>query len=318
MISVIIPTFNRATLLEITLRSIAQQTLPFSAYEIIVIDNASTDNTKAITLSLANEIPNIRYIYEPAPGLHSGRHRGMKEAKGDILVYADDDIEPLPEWLASIQECFRDPQVAIVGGKNIPNYESPPPAWLDELWEQTPQGKYITYFSLLDFGDNVKEIHPMFVFGCNFSVRKKVLEEIKGFHPDGMPGNLLKFRGDGETHVAESVHAAGYKTIYHPKASVKHWVPASRMNQDYIRKRAYSEGITYSYSFTRKHPDGNQGASSIKSFFRKIKSRFDNLFLSKLRKEILKATSEGYAYHQAEMKKDETLRQWVLKENYLD
>jgi glucosyl-dolichyl phosphate glucuronosyltransferase len=313
MISVIIPTFNRASLLKLTLNSIVNQTLQQDEFEVLVIDNASTDSTKEVTLSFEKSFKHLRYIYEAAPGLHAGRHRGMKESRGEILVFADDDIDALPVWLEGIKESFQDASVGMVGGKNIPNYESEPPPWMDQLWETTPDGKYITYFSLLDFGDQVKSIDPRFVFGCNFSVRKDLLQKIKGFHPDGMPGPMLRFRGDGETFVAEQVQAAGYKTIYHPKASVKHWVPASRMNRDYIKKRAYAEGITRSYSDTRKHL-----LTSEPGLLKLLKSKISRLLMTDLQKEIADATAAGYRFHQTEMKRDQALRDWVLKEHYLD
>jgi len=317
MISVIIPTLNRSDLLFTTLRSITKQSLPIDDFEILVIDNGSKDDTQKVVSNFQSSFRQLKYVQETNPGLHSGRHRGLAESKGDILVFADDDIEALPTWLEGIQESFENNDTGLVGGKNIPNYESQPPQWVDELWETYEEGRYITYFSLLDFGDAVKEINPHFVFGCNFAIRKNLLLQIKGFHPDGMPQSLIKFRGDGETHVATQVQELGFRTIYNPKASIKHWVPSSRMNMEYIQKRAFSEGITQSFIDTRKKKILERQVFPPSLFAKYIKEKISGFFLSDVRKQIRSSFRDGYNFHQSELKKDKDLLQWVLKDNYL-
>jgi len=317
-ISVVIPSRNRSVLLERTLRSLLLQSYSQDKFEVIVIDNGSTDNTKEIVDKISTEIRNLKYSYVEKPSLHEGRHAGLRLSEAQILVYADDDIEALPSWLQGINDAFLDDNVGLVGGKNIPNYESEPPAWIENLWEVTPDGRYITYFSLLDLGDEMKEINPHFVFGCNFAIQKSILVQAKGFHPDGMPTPLLKYRGDGETYVADQVFAMGFKTIYNPQASVKHWLPTSRMNLDYIKKRAYAEGVTQSYIDTRKK-NLKEPAKEFKllSMARYLKKNTKEFFLTDLKKQILKSFREGYNFHQSELKKDKDLLSWVLKDSYL-
>src|SRR5262252_6825402 len=88
-ISVVVPTYNRADSLALTLPSLLNQSLVRTAYELVVVDNASTDSTPAVVDSLRRSHPGyrIRYFHEPVPGLLSGRHRGAKEAEGHILVF---------------------------------------------------------------------------------------------------------------------------------------------------------------------------------------------------------------------------------------
>src|SRR5215216_4801701 len=102
MISVIIPTYNRATLLRKALQSIVKQTLSKKEFEVIVIDNNSTDNTAEVVSQYAYNWNNLKYFHESSAGLHAARHRGLKESAGEILVFADDDIEALPSWLEGI------------------------------------------------------------------------------------------------------------------------------------------------------------------------------------------------------------------------
>jgi glucosyl-dolichyl phosphate glucuronosyltransferase len=171
----------------------------------------------------------------------------------------------------------------------------------------------MTHFSLLNFGEEKLEIHPHFVFGCNFSIRKSVLLKVGGFHPDGMPGALLKYRGDGETYVAEQVQALGYKTLFNPRASIHHVVPTSRMTIDYLKKRAYAEGITQSYIDTRYKRKTNSGfLSSLRKFVRQ-KINLAN----PIEHAVQQAFQNGYDFHQQELKNDKALVEWVTKDSYL-
>jgi glycosyltransferase involved in cell wall biosynthesis len=252
-LSVIIPTRNRAVLLEKTLDSIVNQTFSNDDFEIIVIDNGSTDNTKIVVDEYRKRIKHIRYFFDSKPGLHIGRHRGLKEAVSEILVYGDDDIEAFPTWLEGIWESFQNKEVALVGGKNLPKWETDPPYWIYEMWMDISDfGHALGYLSILDFEDKVIEIDPMYVWGCNFSIRKAILLESFGFHPDGVPQDMIKYRGDGETHISEYIKKMGYKTIYNPKASIYHFVPKNRMTLDYFCKRAFNQGVSDSYRDIRR------------------------------------------------------------------
>jgi len=91
MISVIVCTYNRAELLRELLPTLCEQTVAFTQYEVIVIDNGSTDHTKTVAAVFAARYPQVRYCYEPRQGLSHARNRGWQEAKGDYVAYIDDD-----------------------------------------------------------------------------------------------------------------------------------------------------------------------------------------------------------------------------------
>jgi glycosyltransferase involved in cell wall biosynthesis len=357
-ISVIIPTRNRSLLLEKLLNSLRSQTLDTADFEIIIVDNGSTDNTKNVVETAIPSLLNLRYVYEPNPGLHAGRHRGFQEAQGGLLVYADDDIEAFPTWLETIKACFLQENVAMVGGKNLPNFEMPPPEWLVSMWQPNAKGeKVLGYLSILDLGNEPKPISPYFIFGCNFAIHRSVLQAAAGFHPDGMPQKLIRYRGDGETYVAEYVASEGYTAFYHPEASVYHWVPAKRMTIEYFCHRAYSQGISDSYTQVRKsHELSSQGNSNepdhlsgyistliakIQAIFLRdcdefLRKRTEFLFkifsysrcnvsapllkieLEKIQSQIQAAYQEGYNFHQMEIFDDPTLLEWVLRSDYWD
>ncbi len=346
-LSVIIPTRNRASLLKKALFSITKQTFPSDQFEVIVVDNGSTDETAEICEEYKSKLSGFQRIYDERPGLHVGRHLGLKHAKGEILVYADDDIEAFPTWLEGIAESFQDPEVALVGGKILPKYETEPPDWIEKLWNNNECGRMLGWYSLLDFGEEVKEISPLLVWGCNFSIRKNVLIEAGGFHPDSMPEELIKYRGDGETHVSRKVQEMGYKAIYNPKASVYHWVAESRMTLEYLKQRNYNQGISDSFTSVRHNhnlSDVSDNTDESNSLFQRIKEKSSKEILSAIkrrlklaihqsiefiprfkqdnndyiREEMKKAYQEGYKYHQNEVKNDPELLKWVLKDNYFE
>lgn len=326
MLSVIIPTRNRAPLLRLALQSLAAQTLPTERFEVLVVDNGSTDSTRQVVEEHQGQLRELRYFFDPTPGLHVGRHRGLREARGEVLVYADDDIEATPTWLAAIEECFGSPGVAMVGGNNYPRFEATPPAWLTRLWQKPAYGgRAITSLSVLEIASGQRPISPFYVWGCNFSIRKQVLLEAGGFHPDGMPEEQIRFRGDGETHVSAHVARKGLTCLFDSRASVYHAVTGTRMTFEYFRKRAFNQGISDSYSRLRQGSAGWRGLRKpLSHALAAVRSTraWAGEWLSQDRELGLLARTmragyrEGYKYHQHAYRADPALQSWVHKPDY--
>ncbi len=307
-ISVIIPTRNRADRLACALESLLNQTIPQNKFEVIIVDNASEDKTKEVAKLYLNRFTSLKYFYEPELGLHNCRHKGMLEAKSDILVFCDDDIEAAPGWLEAISESFEDEEVMLAGGKNLPKWEILPPPWIMNMWETIKKyGKSLGYLSILDFGNEFKEVEPDYVWGLNFAVRKPILFEARGFHPDGMPQHLIKFRGDGESHVAQYIKSMGYKTVYNPKARIYHIIPEERLSLEYFKQRAFNQGVSDSYTFIRNH----------KKFQLKKKLTASST-PTHYQHEINNSYVEGYNFHQQCVNNDPSLFNWVIKESYFE
>jgi len=330
-ISIIIPTRNRADILNRCLDSITNQSYSRDLFEVIVVDNGSTDHTRAVVEAYSARFI-LHYISAPEPGLHVGRHAGLRHANSEILVFADDDIEALPGWIEGIADSFESDTVAMVGGNNYPFFDGPVPVWLDKMWNRrNPQGRSLGSLSIIDFGEGVFDIDPGYVWGCNFSIRKSVLLDAGGFHPDGVPRERLRFRGDGESHVANYVRSQGLRTVFNSQASVYHLVSTDRMTPEYFCKRAYAQGVSDSFSdvraigrvsfFSKRKARRylRSARLSIEHGIRALNASSDpvDVELARIQKASDSAYWQGYRYHQREMSSDPELLTWVLKENYL-
>lgn len=330
-LSVIIPTKNRCYLLKETLDSIVAQTFNKDNFEVIIVDNGSTDKTKTISFEYTNKLQ-INYIYEPRPGLHEGRHAGLRASLSDILVYADDDIVAFPEWLETIYNLFqKDENIVLVGGKNLPKFESNPPFWILENWNSiTKHGQVSGDLSIIDLGEFEKEVSPFYIFGCNFSVRKNIVLDAGGFNPDGMPFELIRFRGNGETHISKYVEDKCLKAYYHPLASVYHWVSNDRMTEEYFYKRRYMQGISDAYSILRynvtKESKKNKYLHKFKLYLKillgleqiKILNEINNnLKTTDFDKNLVKYYNKGYNYLINCYASNQEIRNWINKKKYI-
>lgn len=356
MISIIIPTVNRAKMLEFTLNSLANQHFDSSQFEILIVDNASTDNTKEISNKFIQNHTELttRYIFEPLPGLLSGRHRGAFEAKNELLVFIDDDIIAHPDWLKSIVDSFKDETVHLVGGKCLPKFETEPPFWVDYLWLNVDEVKLCSYYSLINQGVESKETDPNYVWGLNFAMRKKTLFDLGGFHPDCVPKNVQRFQGDGETGLTQKLKQKKLRAMYHPKAIVYHWITKERMTFEYIERRMYYQGVCDSftkirenyYNSNKKNRDQiveNNTNGKKQTLFLGVKSRLSGRDIKNeintLRNEINTlrnqvselsptklelfermriAYARGFEFHQNEAKNDPKLFGWIIKNDYFD
>jgi glycosyltransferase involved in cell wall biosynthesis len=233
-ISVIIPTYQRPVYLAQAIKSISDQDFCADNYEVLIVDNSPQSTSELMDLCSEFAKPKVRYFHVPQKGLHNARHEGARQARGDILVYIDDDVVCDKDLLTELFRLYSDPQVGCVGGRVLPRFEADPPDWL-ALFPKW-------YLSILDDADGPKEIE--YIFGCNFSIRKKLLFELNGFNTDGFADKAFWwYRGDGEIGLLRKVHAAGRKVMYNPSAKVLHVIPGERLTIKYFKERAFKSGI---------------------------------------------------------------------------
>ena len=232
--SVIVCTHDRAALLPRCIESIAAQRRPASEVEIVIVDNASTDDTAAIARRLQQRMDGLRYAYEPTLGLSRARNHGIGIATGDVLLFIDDDATAQDGWLDSMLAAYRNEQVSGVAGRIRLDSEVPRPWWFVPEVEQL--------FSCLDLGDTPRLLAPReWPFGTNMSVRRDVAVQFGGFPEDlGRVGECLL--SSEETAFFEQLTRRGLRIAYEPGAVVVHALPRERLTIRWLTRRAYAQG----------------------------------------------------------------------------
>jgi glycosyltransferase involved in cell wall biosynthesis len=238
-ISVVLPTHNRGNLLRETLRALVAQSLPKSAYEIIVVNNRSTDCTREILQEFA-DTHGIKHIDEEKLGAAIARNTGWRAAQGSWVAFMDDDVLVPPTWLESIRSAVESSsdKLACVGGPVRPILQGSQPSWMhDELnWP----------LAIIDWGDHRKEMQDIFtewLVSANLAVSRDVLEELGGFHP-GLDKVGRRNLVNGETHLQKRILDAGYRCVYDPHVCVRHHVTATRLTQSWFIDRYYHQGLS--------------------------------------------------------------------------
>jgi len=251
--SIVICSYNRCFSLKATLAALrAVKSIEVAIGEIIVVDNNSTDNTRAVIDEAMQQatIP-LRYVFETKQGLSHARNRGIKEAKGAIIIFTDDDVIPDPDWLQQIINCFEAGKADCVGGKVLPAWPRNVPEWAhDTRLQKTLWG----ILALLDLGDEtivLNDINSSLLYGANMAFRRQIFDELGFFRTDlGLVGNK-RFLGDDSEMLIRLIQA-GKRVIYTPKAVVLHTVPEERLHLRYLRQWRFRKALTTNYDVGAK------------------------------------------------------------------
>ena len=249
-ISAIVCTYSNASLLRRTLDSLIKQTLPPQEYEIVVVDNNSTDNTREVVREFEKRASHqIHYVLETIQGLSAARNTGIQHSSGPIISFIDDDAEAAPDWLRALVEAFRrNPDAWGVGGNIFAIWDAKRPAWLTN--------DFLSDLSIIDRGpDKLKLTRMQIVAGVNCSFRREVFAEIGYFSTDlGRVGKSL-LAGE-EAELCLRIHLQG-KSMYNiPDVVVFHHVTPERMTRSYFRRRCYLSGLSRSFYVSRTYGIG--------------------------------------------------------------
>lgn len=270
IISAIICTHNRSDYLSRSINSLVHQSYPASDYEILVIDNHSSDDTKKIVTHGFQHVKNLRYIYEGAIGLSHARNTGWKEANGKYVAYLDDDAIVEKDWLEKIVSAFETikPMPGCVGGKTEPIFETPRPRWLTNT--------LLPYLSIINWSNTPIILScGQWLIGTNMAFPKKLLADMNGFPLNlGRIGNKLL---SGEERLLQlHLQAQGMTSYYDPRISVSHHIPISRLTRSWFVSRSFWSGVSKSViienlSVCSKIPIKNlKGSSLIKPFRQRL------------------------------------------------
>lgn len=231
MISVIICTYNRARYISAVLESIAG--CGYEDYEIIVVDNNSSDNTADLVSAFEQKHQGLklRYCVEPVQGLSSARNRGIAEAQGDILVFVDDDATVGKGYLSCYAELFeRRPEVYAAGGPIIPSYEcGGEPAWMTYHLRRLLTG-------YLYFGDRERAFPgKQYPGGGNAAYRKEVFRKI-GLYNTALGRNGGNLGGGEEKDIFRRMEEKGLGYVYVPGSVLYHSIPDYKLEDDYFNR----------------------------------------------------------------------------------
>jgi glucosyl-dolichyl phosphate glucuronosyltransferase len=235
-ITVILCTYNRCQCLARALDSLAASILPASVeWEILVVDNNSSDQTREVVENFCLQDPaHLRYLFEPRQGLSYARNAGIREARGEILAFVDDDDAVEPGWLSNLTSVLHGGEWTGAGGRIVPEWPRPIPKWLS---------KDLPTLSVYGQFNPRAEAGPLMrpPYGGNMAYRKDAFERYGGFRVDlGRSGNNLQCREDIE--FANRLLAAGERLWYEPRAVVRAIVPESRMEKSYALRWWYWYG----------------------------------------------------------------------------
>jgi glycosyltransferase involved in cell wall biosynthesis len=237
-LSAVICTHNRVAYLPKAIQSLLEQSLDPALYEILIIDNASTDGTAAVVESEFGHVANLRYVHEPNLGISYARNRGVIEARAPYLLYMDDDARALPDTLASILEAFEtcQPTPDAMGGRIWLDWEGQKPDWVPD--------RYLNLFTHLDYGDESFFLEEdQYLMGANIAFRVSALKRLGGFDPNlGRVGGRL--RSGEETALINLMLSLGWPVYYEAKAIVWHVVPPSRKKKKWLWSRFYWDGAS--------------------------------------------------------------------------
>lgn len=235
-ITVAICTRNRATFLDKAVRSVLPQLGPHD--ELLIIDNASTDNTPKVGQSFAKADPRIRLYREETLGLSAGRNAAHRLATAEFVLFLDDDAVVRDGWLDAYVDFIaanRHRRIGAVGGACIPEYEVPPPAWHDpalDLYEPSDEA--------FQFGEN--ERAPG---GGNCAYNTAAVLAAGGFCQE------LRRAEDTDMHL--KLIRAGCEIWFVPGAPIYHFMPARRMRFWPMAKAAFFEGRASARMRLRQH-----------------------------------------------------------------
>jgi glycosyltransferase involved in cell wall biosynthesis len=236
-VSVVIATRNRAELVDRAIRETLKQQYTRGDWEIVVVDNGSSDDTVARGERYAQANPDrVRVFVEEQLGVSATRNRGFREAKHDILATIDDDAYPLENWLEELVKPFDDPEVECVGGRVMPDLEVDPPDWF--------LGRYLPFYSTWDLGEeNTQVSYPETPRGANMAIHRKAVDRWGEFRTYlGRKGKSLI--SCEEPEMCLRIERGGGKVLYVPRARVKHFTEASRLRRDWIVRRHAAQGAS--------------------------------------------------------------------------
>ncbi len=247
--SIVIATYKRAADLRDTLGSLARLQ-PDGPWEVIVVDNNSPDDTRQVVESAVAGFPvPLRYLFEVEQGRSPALNAGIRAAQGAIIATTDDDVRVPPDWLVRAAEGLDRLGCDYVGGKVLPIWGAPRPAWIPNHG-----GKQWAVIALLDYGAEPVEFGNRVPLGVNMAFRREAFERAGLLDPKTgrRAGTLL---GQEVREWCIRARQAGVRGFYIPEMVVEHIIPAERLCKRYFRRWFFWRGISRALLYERSGLD---------------------------------------------------------------
>jgi glycosyltransferase involved in cell wall biosynthesis len=231
-VSVIVPTFNRRESLLRLLASLDRQTLSIERFEVVVVDNNSSDETAAEVASFARSSrARIRCLTERVQGAAYARNRGIRESTAPVVASTDDDVEADPQWLEQAMRGLETSSAAVVGGRTVPVWDGSLPEWWLPQYEKV-------FFK--DLGADARPVVPPdYFYTHNLVVRREPLLRVGLFDTRLAPTGRRHLVGE-DVELCRRIHEDGNALYYFPPAIVRHHVEADRLSRPFLRRRYFT------------------------------------------------------------------------------
>ncbi len=227
-ITVILCTYNRCQSLAKALESAASLTVPEpDEWEVVVVDNNSSDQTRQVVQEFCQRYPRrFHYVFEAQQGKSYALNAGIREGRGDVLAFMDDDVTVEPTWLRNLTQSLHSTDWAGAGGRILPQRTFTPPRWL------SLKERVLGPLVLFDLGPEAGELTEAPI-GTNMAFRRETFEKNGGFRTDLGPRPGSEIRSE-DSEFSKRLLAAGERLRYEPSAVVYHAIPECRLRKTYF------------------------------------------------------------------------------------
>ncbi|HEV8581917.1 MAG TPA: glycosyltransferase [Thermoanaerobaculia bacterium] len=234
-VSVVVCTRNRAHILAQSSAALLAIDYPPDRWEVLIVDNRSTDDTLKVAHEIARRSPDrVRVIEERELGLSASRNAGIREARGDIIAFIDDDAFPESGWLRTLVEVLQQGDALVAGGPVEPWFQAELPAWFGD--------RYQPYLAAWDRGTEVHSLtYNDYPRGNNIAFRRVVFERYGYFsrHLGRTGSSLLSCE---ETELCLRVERGGDRILYAPGARIRHLTVTDRLTPEWLARRFFAQG----------------------------------------------------------------------------
>jgi len=247
-LSIVVCTHNRLAHLQDCLASLACQSAEPGDFEVLVVDNASSDGTAGWARSFCAERPGFRYLREDRLGLSAARNAGQEAAQGRYVAFIDDDAEAFPDWVARLVAAFEtiEPAPDAVGGEIEPVWGAPLPQWMDELFMR------FLAAGLHWSSEAIFLQPPQWICEVNSAYRSEALRRYGPWPEDlGRKGTSLL---SNENLINQRIYADGGRIYFDPAIRVRHHIHGHRLTKQWMRRRHFWQGISEA-RIVQGHPE---------------------------------------------------------------